>query len=160
MTFCVTEKPDSRGSEFYLRHATAKRGFRGISEASIMDIKDSDEKSERPKPEEISRIELYERMRRRTESDGAEQTGADSAPENPEEESGKTDTQVVVKPDGSRVLMVTMRVGGMETSMSIKLSEPTDMPNGEKGSEMSQDLKTPDVHEAVVESGGIDAEEA
>ncbi len=36
-------------------------------------------------------------------------------------------TNIIVKSDGSRVLMVTMNIGGMETNMSIKISEATDM---------------------------------
>lgn len=42
----------------------------------------------------------------------------------------KTQTDIVVKPDGSRVLVVTMDMGGMETTMSLEISKPTDMDNG------------------------------
>lgn len=42
-----------------------------------------------------------------------------------EEESG-TSSNIVVNPDGSKVLVVTMKIGGMESTMSIKISEPTD----------------------------------
>ncbi len=38
-------------------------------------------------------------------------------------------TNIIVKPDGSRVLVVTMNIGGMETNMSLKISEATDMQN-------------------------------
>ena len=31
-----------------------------------------------------------------------------------------------MRPDGSRVLMITMSIGGMETVMSIEIAEPTD----------------------------------
>ncbi len=48
--------------------------------------------------------------------------------ENVERES-KTSTQVLVKPDGSRVLFVKVMVAGMQSTMSLKLSEETDMPN-------------------------------
>ena len=41
-----------------------------------------------------------------------------------------TDTEIIVKPDGSRVLVVTMNVGGIETSMTLEISKPTAMPNG------------------------------
>lgn len=47
--------------------------------------------------------------------------------EDPEE--AQTETDIIVKPDGSRVLVITMNIGGMETTMSLKISEPTDMPN-------------------------------
>lgn len=45
------------------------------------------------------------------------------------EEEGKTDTQILVRPDGSRVLLIKVMVAGMETTMSLKLSEATDMQN-------------------------------
>jgi len=38
-------------------------------------------------------------------------------------------TNIIVKPDGSRVLVVTMNIGGMETNMSLQISGPTDMQN-------------------------------
>ncbi|MCI8338347.1 MAG: hypothetical protein HFH62_06660, partial [Lachnospiraceae bacterium] len=34
-----------------------------------------------------------------------------------------------VKPDGSRVLVMTMSIGGMETTMSLEISKPTEAPN-------------------------------
>lgn len=40
-------------------------------------------------------------------------------------EESKTESEVIVKPDGSRVLIMTTQVGGMETVMSLKISEPT-----------------------------------
>lgn len=45
------------------------------------------------------------------------------------EEESKTDTQILVRPDGSRVLLIKVMVAGMETTMSLKLSEATDMQN-------------------------------
>ena len=60
-------------------------------------------------------------------------------------EKAETDTDIIVRPDDSRVLVVTMSVGGMETTMSLEISKPTDMPNeirqdGEDGSQM-QDMQ-------------------
>lgn len=46
-----------------------------------------------------------------------------------EDAQSKTNTEIIVKPDGSRVLMVTINIGGMESTMSLKISEPTDLPN-------------------------------
>lgn len=34
-----------------------------------------------------------------------------------------------MKTDGSRVLMITMNIGGMETTMSLEISKPTNMQN-------------------------------
>lgn len=42
-----------------------------------------------------------------------------------DDEESKTDSEVIVKPDGSRVMIMTTQVGGMETVMSLKISEPT-----------------------------------
>lgn len=41
------------------------------------------------------------------------------------EKGSETNTDIVVKPDGSRVLVVTMSIGGMETQMSMEISKPS-----------------------------------
>ncbi|MEY8390704.1 hypothetical protein AALA98_04910 [Lachnospiraceae bacterium 45-W7] len=41
----------------------------------------------------------------------------------------KSKTEIIVKPDGSRVLVMTMSIGGMETTMSLEISKPTNVPN-------------------------------
>lgn len=41
----------------------------------------------------------------------------------------ETKTEIVVKPDGSRVLVMTMNIGGMETNMSLEISKPTNVLN-------------------------------
>ena len=43
--------------------------------------------------------------------------------------SEETQSDIVVKPDGSRVLVVTVNIGGMETSMSLEISKPADALN-------------------------------
>lgn len=45
-----------------------------------------------------------------------------------ESKTGNT-TDIIVKPDGSRVLVVTMNVGGMKTTMIMEISKPTNMQN-------------------------------
>lgn len=47
----------------------------------------------------------------------------------------KTDTDIIVKADGSRVLLMTTRVCGMQTTMSVELSKPTAMQNDISGEE-------------------------
>lgn len=46
----------------------------------------------------------------------------------------ETDTEIIVKPDGSKIMMTTVRVGGMETVMSMEIAKPTGIlegnPNG------------------------------
>lgn len=49
--------------------------------------------------------------------------------EKEEMEASKTNTDIIVKPDGSRVLLVTTKVCGMQTSMSLEISKPTAMQN-------------------------------
>ena len=51
----------------------------------------------------------------------------------------ETTTEIIVKPDGSRVLMMTMSIGGMETTMSLEISKPTEAPN--ENSEQDADNK-------------------
>ena len=38
---------------------------------------------------------------------------------------GETRTDIVVRPDGSKVLMITVTVGGQEAVTSVELSKPT-----------------------------------
>ncbi len=38
-------------------------------------------------------------------------------------------TDIIVKPDGSRVLVITSNIGEMKTTMSIEISKPADMQN-------------------------------
>ncbi len=56
-----------------------------------------------------------------------------------DDEESKTKTDIIVKPDGSRVLVVTMSMGGMETTMSLEISKPTEVPN--ESSERDTDNK-------------------
>ncbi len=50
-------------------------------------------------------------------------------PETSGNQESETKTKIIVKPDGSRVLVMTMSIGGMETTMSLEISKPTKMPN-------------------------------
>ncbi len=45
------------------------------------------------------------------------------------DQESKTQTDIIVMPDGSRVLVVTMSIGGMETTTSLEISKPTEAPN-------------------------------
>lgn len=53
----------------------------------------------------------------------------ESENEKKEVKESTTDTDIIVKADGSRVLVVTTSIAGMTTSRSLKISEPTKMPN-------------------------------
>ena len=56
----------------------------------------------------------------------AEMTGSIQQVDRQEAE---TKTEIIAKPDGSRVLVMTMSIGGMETAMSLEISKPTEVPN-------------------------------
>lgn len=51
----------------------------------------------------------------------------------------ETKSDIIVKPDGSRVLVVTVNVGGMETTMSLEISKPTDIVNEAANREATDD---------------------
>lgn len=63
-------------------------------------------------------------------AEGEESDTADTASKESE-----TNSNIIVKPDGSRVLVITTSVGGMETQMSLEISKPTDLPNGSVNTE-------------------------
>ena len=48
---------------------------------------------------------------------------SDEKKDMPEEE--ETKTEIVVRPDGSKVLMITVSVGGQEAVTSVELAKPT-----------------------------------
>ena len=61
-----------------------------------------------------------------------EQEGNDVSDEELKQEDkqeSESKTEIIVKPDGSRVLVMTMSIGGMETTMSLEISKPTEAPN-------------------------------
>lgn len=66
----------------------------------------------------------------------------------------ETKTEITVKPDGSRVLVMTMNVGGMETTMSLEISKPTKTPN--ENSKQNADNNMTIFHEKILTEGGVD----
>lgn len=50
----------------------------------------------------------------------------------------KVETDIQVKPDGSRVLVMTRNIGGMTAVTSVELSKPTQMPNEQKNQEATE----------------------
>ncbi len=55
--------------------------------------------------------------------------------------------EIVVKPDGSRVLVMTMSVGGMETTMSLEISKPTKAPNQNSKQDTNNDMPFTDAEQ-------------
>lgn len=64
-----------------------------------------------------------------------------------ESQEGGTNTNIIVKPDGSRILVVTTNIGGMETTMSLEISGPTEFPN----EQMADDAETNQLNESSLE---------
>ena len=54
---------------------------------------------------------------------------SDEELEQEDKQESESKTEIIVKPDGSRVLVMTMSIGGMETTMSLEISKPTEAPN-------------------------------
>ena len=54
---------------------------------------------------------------------------SDEELEQVDKQESESKTDIIVKPDGSRVLVMTMSIGGMETTMSLEISKPTKAPN-------------------------------
>lgn len=74
----------------------------------------------------LRKDEGYEALTEKAEEEKTQPSVKETGQDN--EESGFK-TNIIVKPDGSRVLMITMSLGGMETTMSIEISKPTEMQN-------------------------------
>ena len=55
--------------------------------------------------------------------------GSDEELKQEDKQESESKTEIIVKPDGSRVLVMTMSIGGMETTMSLEISKPTEAPN-------------------------------
>lgn len=53
----------------------------------------------------------------------------DEEVEQTDNQKSESKTDIIVKADGSRVLVMTMSIGGMETTMSLEISKPTNAPN-------------------------------
>ena len=71
---------------------------------------------------------MQKRVLKKWEIDAAQQS-REVEPPKTEMEQSQTDTDIVVKADGSRVLVITTSVGGMQTTMSLEISKPTAMQN-------------------------------
>ncbi|MCM1128260.1 MAG: hypothetical protein NC429_17555 [Lachnospiraceae bacterium] len=62
----------------------------------------------------------------------------------------ETKTDIIVKPDGSRVLVVTMNIGGMETTMSLEISKPTEAPNENSKQDTENNMPSADAETNTV----------
>jgi hypothetical protein len=65
----------------------------------------------------------------------------------------ETNSDIVTKPDGSRVLVMTTQIGGMETSVSVELSKPNQWDNGSKIEDKYVNANDKEFNEQFNESG-------
>ena len=69
---------------------------------------------------------------------------ADEELEQVDKQESESKTDIIVKPDGSRVLVMTMSIGGMETTMSLEISKPTEAPNENSGHDTDNNMPSDD----------------
>lgn len=84
--------------------------------------------------------------------DKVEKVLSDEELEQTANQESETKTDIIVKPDGSRVLVMTMSVGGMETNMSLEISKPTKILN----ENLKQDTDRGDANKIIDNNGGIE----
>ena len=77
---------------------------------------------------------------------------SDDKKDMPEEE--ETRTEIVVRPDGSKILMITVNVGGQEAVTSVELAKP--IKGGIPGKDISGDVDVNDTTEKLVEKVDYD----
>lgn len=68
---------------------------------------------------------MKERRRRQIKLPEAQTQEVEEKKQDQETEQPRTESQIIVKSDGSRVLLVTTNFGGMQTTMSLEICEPT-----------------------------------
>ena len=76
---------------------------------------------------------------------------SDEELEKADDQESKTKSDIIVKPDGSRVLVVTMSIGGMETTMSMEISKPTDTLNETENQEVADENN----QQSVISDGNL-----
>lgn len=82
------------------------------------------------------------------EPEAAEEDAGEEKEMSDEEE---TKTEIIVKPDGSKVLMITVTVGGQEAVTSVELSKPTknDIPSKDISGDTDMNNTTEKLEEKV-----------
>ena len=155
MGFSVIEKGIGYSGEYIYKKSSGTGRTESVSAKSYFRQLQESSGEKANSAGQASVMELYETMRRfrtmtetempetKTPEEASEPEPASCLSEEQEEEDSRTDTEIIVKPDGSRVLVVTMNVGGTETSMTLKISEPTAMPNDNRTAETAAELPQP-----------------
>ena len=119
---------------------TAKRRVGITQQTSVMDIFNSMSRfaGSITKSEETKNTEsVSEDEKNLKEND--DKVMSDEELEKADNQESETKSDIIVKPDGSRVLVVTMSIGGMETTMSMEISKPTDTLNETENQEVTDE---------------------
>lgn len=84
---------------------------------------------------QVSAAEIYQMMKEdgkdklKAEENEVDKTEASQEKKELDVDRKESESNIIVNPDGSRVLLVTISIGGMKTTMSLEISKPTAMQN-------------------------------
>ena len=98
--------------------------------------------------------DIYEALKSRVSNENVKEQEdnavSDEELEKVDRQESETKTDIIVKPDGSRVLVVTMSIGGMETTMSLEISKPTEAPNENSKQDTENNMPSADAETNTV----------
>lgn len=146
----VGEQPEARSKAYgsmteYTKTMQERYRTGTEKQLSVMDIfyRLNRPGKEIAKAADAALLRRYE-AEKETETEQQELQMSDEGKEQKGIQESETRTDIIVKPDGSRVLVVTMSVGGIETTMSLEISKPTALQNesrNEQESSTEQSIK-------------------
>lgn len=67
------------------------------------------------------------------------------------EQEGKSESDIITNPDGSKTLMITKHIGNMESVMSVRISEPSDLQRDRSDAEILEAGKKAEVTGAEID---------
>lgn len=119
----------------------AKRHVGITQQTSVMDIFNSMSRfaGSITKSEETKSTESVSEDEKNLKENDDDKVMSDEELEKADNQESETKSDIIVKPDGSRVLVVTMSIGGMETTMSMEISKPTDTLNETENQEVADE---------------------
>lgn len=130
------------GNEYIKKFADTTR------QTSVLDIYNSMSKfgniSKAVDTKSMENVAGWEDCFKESEND-YEKVLSDEELEQADSQESETKTEIIVKPDGSRVLVMTMSIGGMETTMSLEISKPTKVPNENSRQDTDNNMPSADV---------------
>ena len=95
--------------------------------------------------------DIYEALKSKNPlMDQEDSAVSDEESEKVDKQESETKTEIITKPDGSRVLVMTMSIGGMETTMSLEISKPTEAPNENSKQDTDNNMPSADAEMDMV----------